>query len=111
MSNLKVFAEDTFQTEVLESERPVLVVFFATWCGPCKMMAPVVHQLADEFASKITVGELDVDQAQSLAQRYQVMGVPTLAIFEGGQIVDRMVGFPGPAAVRDFVEKHAVATA
>lgn len=111
MSNLKIFAEDSFQSEVLESERPVLVDFFATWCGPCKMMAPVVHQLADEFSGKITVGELDVDQAPALAQKYQVMGVPTLAFFEGGQLVDRLVGFPGPAAVRGFIEKHAVATA
>ena len=106
MSNLKKFEEPTFDTEVLESESIVLVDFYADWCGPCKMMAPVIDQIASEYQGKLTVGKLDVDDAQTIAMRYGVMGIPTLGIFQGGKLVDRLVCYPGPAGVKAFVEKN-----
>ena len=106
MSNLKKFEEATFDQEVLASERPVLVDFYADWCGPCKMMAPVIDQVAEQYREQVTVGKLDVDHAQSIAMRYGVMGIPTLGVFAGGKMVDRLVGYPGPAGVKAFVEKN-----
>jgi thioredoxin 1 len=106
MSNLKKFEEATFDQEVLASERPVLVDFYADWCGPCKMMAPVIDQVAQQYGDKVMVGKLDVDHAQSIAMRYGVMGIPTLGLFAGGKMVDRLVGYPGPAGVKAFVERN-----
>lgn len=84
--------QDNFQEEVLEKDRPVLVDFTATWCGPCRLIAPVVEQLADEFADQVSVGRLDIDQHGPLASQYGVMAVPTLIVFKGGEPVHRAVG-------------------
>jgi thioredoxin 1 len=101
-----VFEEATFEQDVLQSQEPVVVDFFATWCGPCQMMGPVVEQLASEYGSRLQVGKVNVDDSPSLVTRFNVRGVPTLAVFQGGQMVDRLVGFPGAPGVRAFVEKH-----
>jgi thioredoxin 1 len=106
MSNLKRFEESTFDEDVLQSGSPVLVDFYADWCGPCKMMAPVVDQVAVEYEGRLTVGKLDVDEAQAIAVRYGVMGIPTLGYFREGKLVDRLVGYPGPSGVKAFVEKN-----
>jgi thioredoxin 1 len=105
MSNLKRFSETGFEDGVLKSDKPVLVDFYADWCGPCKMMAPVIEQIASDYADRLSVGKLDVDANQSIAMRYGVMGIPTLGLFRGGQLVDRMVGYPGPAGVKAWIEK------
>jgi thioredoxin 1 len=107
MSNLKKFTEGTFDEDVLQSAGPVLVDFYADWCGPCKMMAPVIDQIADEYGDRLTVGKLDVDAEQSIALRYGVMGIPTLGFFRDGRLVDRLVGYPGPSGVKAFVEKNS----
>jgi len=107
MSNLQKFEESSFDQDVLQSATPVLVDFYADWCGPCKMMAPVVDAIAVEYEGRVTVGKLDVDAAQSIAMRYGVMGIPTLGYFHEGKLVDRLVGYPGPGGVRAFVEKNA----
>jgi len=107
MSDLKQFEESSFDQDVLQSSSAVLVDFYADWCGPCKMMAPVIHQIADEYEGRVTVGKLDVDVAQSIAMRYGIMGIPTLGFFRDGQLVDRLVGYPGPSGVKAFVEKNA----
>jgi thioredoxin 1 len=106
MSNIKAFQESSFDEDVLRAPSPVLVDFYADWCGPCKMMTPVVDEIAEKYGDRLVVGKLDVDQNATIAQRYQVMGIPTLGYFAGGKLVDRLVGFPGPAAVRAFVEKN-----
>jgi thioredoxin len=106
MSNLKKFEESTFEQDVLQSDGAVLVDFYADWCGPCKMMAPVVEQIATEYDGRVSVGKLDVDSAAEIAIRYRIMGVPTLGYFRNGELVDRLVGYPGPNGVRAFVEKN-----
>ena len=81
-----VFNNDNFETEVLNSDIPVLVDFYADWCGPCKMMAPIVHQLAEAYAGQMKIGKLNVDQALMVAQKYRVMNIPTFIFFKGGEV-------------------------
>jgi len=107
MNNLKHFDGPTFEAEVLNSKEPVVVDFYADWCGPCHMMAPIVEQLAGEYAGRVSVGKLDVDVNQEIAIRYGVMGIPTLGLFREGKLVDRIVGYPGgKAPIKAWIEKH-----
>lgn len=87
-----VFNNENFETEVLNSDIPVLVDFYADWCGPCKMMAPIVHQLADAYEGQMKIGKLNVDNALSVAQKYRVMNIPTFIFFKGGEPVLTAVG-------------------
>jgi len=108
MSNLQQFDSLSFEADVLLAAEPVVVDFYADWCPPCKMMEPVVEQLAAEFSGKVKIGELNTDFNQEIAIRYGVMGIPTLGMFRDGRLVDRMVGFPGGAApIRAWIQKHA----
>lgn len=93
MAEFTQISEDTFQDEVLESQEPVLVDFTAVWCGPCKMLDPVVKQLATDWTGKVKVVKLDVDHNPNLAMQYQVMGVPTLMLFKNGEPVQRVTGY------------------
>ena len=87
-----VFNNDNFETEVLKSDIPVLVDLYADWCGPCKMMAPIVHQLAEAYAGQMKIGKLNVDQALLVAQKYRVMNIPTFIFFKGGEPIATLVG-------------------
>jgi thioredoxin 1 len=86
------FTDDNFETEVLKSDKPVLVDFWAVWCGPCKMIAPFVEELANELEGKAKVGKLDVDNNQESAIKYGVRSIPTVLIFKGGKVVDTIIG-------------------
>jgi thioredoxin len=111
MSNLKHFDGPSFEADVLNSKEPVVVDFYADWCGPCHMMAPVVEQLAGEYAGKVTVGKLDVDASQEIAIRYGVMGIPTLGLFREGKLVDRIVGYPGgKAPIKAWIDRNLPAS-
>jgi thioredoxin 1 len=92
MSNLIEITDENFQQEVLESELPVLIDLWAAWCGPCRMVAPVVGQLAEEYAGRLKVGKLDVDANPMTPVQYGVQGIPTLLLFKGGEEVGRIVG-------------------
>ena len=108
VNNLKHFDGATFDAEVLQSNQPVVVDFYADWCGPCRMMTPVVEQLAEEFAGKVSVGKLDTDANQEIAIRYGIMGIPTLGLFRDGKLVDRIVGYPGGAGpIRAWIMRNA----
>jgi thioredoxin 1 len=85
--------DTTFEEEVINSDQPVLVDFWAEWCGPCKMIAPVLDEIASELDGKLTIGKLDVDQNQNTAMAYGVFSIPTLLLFKGGEPVERIVGF------------------
>jgi thioredoxin 1 len=93
MANIPEVTEVSFSDEVLASQEPVLVDFSAVWCGPCKLLDPIVEQLASEWAGKIKVVKLDVDTSPNIAIQFQVMGVPTLMLFIGGKTRERLVGY------------------
>ena len=92
MGNAVAVTDESFEQEVLNSEVPVLVDFWAAWCGPCRMIAPTVDQLAVEYAGKLKVVKLDVDQNPDVSGRLGVMSIPTLMVFKGGQMVERILG-------------------
>ncbi len=99
------FTTENFDKEVLGADKPVLVDFYADWCGPCKMMAPAIEQLAEEMGNTAIVGKLNVDENEEIAMRYQVMSIPTLLIFKDGQIVNKAVGVQKKEIVRKMLEE------
>ena len=100
----RTFTSANFESEVLSSTVPVLVDFYADWCGPCKMMAPAVEQLAQELEGKAVVGKLNVDDNEDIAVKYQVRSIPTLIVFKDGQAVKKSVGLQSKDDVRKMVE-------
>jgi thioredoxin 1 len=111
MENMKHFDGPTFEADVLQSSQPVVVDFYAEWCGPCRMMSPLVEQLAGEYAGQVVIGKLDIDVNQEIAIRYGVMGIPTLGLFRDGQLVDRLIGFPGGKnPIKAWIDKNVTST-
>ena len=90
--------------EVINGDKPVLVDFWATWCGPCKMLAPTIEELAEELKDEVVVAKLDVDKAQEIAMKYQVMSIPTMILFKDGEEVRRTVGFQPKPRILDFIK-------
>ena len=92
MSKAQEFSEETFQSEVLESSKPVLVDFYADWCAPCRVQGPIVDKLAGEYEGRAKIGKVDVHAQPELAGRYRVRSIPTLLVFKDGEVVDQLVG-------------------
>ena len=105
MSELTL-TDANFETEVLKSDAPVFVDFWAPWCGPCQMMGPFVEELATEYNGKMKVGKLNVDENGAMAGRYKVMSIPTFLVFKGGEVVDQMVGGVTKEKLKEMMEKH-----
>ena len=105
MANVPAVTSESFQGEVLESDVPVVVDFMAPWCGPCKMVAPILHRLAAEYSGRVKFVELDTDQHSDIAARYGVQKIPNLTFFKDGQVVDQLIGFLSAAQISASVEK------
>ena len=100
--------DTTFESTVIKSDTPVLVDFWATWCGPCRMIAPIVEELAGEYEGKLRVMKLDVDENSGVAAKYSIMSIPTLGIFRGGELVERIVGFMPKEALKKRIDAALV---
>lgn len=99
------FTDDNWQSEVLSSDRPVLVDFWAPWCGPCRAIAPLVEELASEYDGKVKVGKLNIDDHKNAPSEFGVRGIPTLLLFSGGQVVDQIVGTTSKAKLEKMIAK------
>ena len=103
MAELKITAAN-FENEVLRSDKPVLLDFYADWCGPCKMLAPVLHEIAEENADTLRVGKVNVDEQMELAMRFQVSSIPMLVIFKDGKTIAKSVGYRPKSEIAAMVE-------
>ena len=105
MSDVLHATDQTFESEVMQSDQPVLVDFSATWCGPCKRLEPIVEEIAGDFTGRLKVVKVDIDQAPTTAQKFNVMSVPTLILFQDGAVKDQVVGLKSKQFITDIVNK------
>jgi thioredoxin 1 len=106
--NIVVLTKENFATEVLQSTTPVLVDFWAEWCGPCKMIAPILHELADEYEGKVKIAKINIDEQQGLAAEYGIRAIPTLLLFDKGQVADQIVGLRSKRDLKASFDRVAV---
>lgn len=106
MSEPIAITDDTFETEVIQADKPVLVDFWATWCGPCLMIAPILKEIAAEYADQMTVAKMDVDMNPATPVKFDVRGIPTLILFKGGQALERISGYMPKDRLLDKLTPH-----
>lgn len=102
----KQFTDSNFDSEVLKSDKPVLVDFWAEWCGPCRMVGPIVEEIARDFDGKVSVGKMNVDENMDIPSKYGIRSIPTLMIFKNGELVDKIVGAVPKASILGKLEPH-----
>lgn len=103
---MTILTSENFDREVLNSDKPVVVDFWATWCGPCRMIAPAVEEVAEDFDGRAVVGKVDVDEQAELARRFGIMSIPTLIVMKDGKVVEQAVGARGKADIAAMLERH-----
>lgn len=103
--HIKNVSDDSFANDVLQSEQPVLVDYWAAWCGPCKMIAPILEEVASEFAGKVTVAKLNVDENQQTAAKFGIRGIPTLMLFQNGEVKATKVGAVSKSQLTEFLNQ------
>lgn len=106
MSAVAEITQDTFETDVLQNDQPVLVDFWAPWCGPCRMVSSVVGEVAEDYADRVKVVKVNVDEQASIASQYGIRSIPTLMVFKGGEEVDRVVGAVPKSTLAQTLDKH-----
>jgi len=104
--NVQTFTDSNFEDTVMKSGQPVLVDFWAEWCGPCKRLAPTIDALAAEYAGKVTIGKLNVDENPNTAFKFQIRGIPAMLIFKGGQQVETVVGLVPKEELKKVLDRH-----
>ena len=103
---VQTFTDGNFDADVLKSGAPVLVDFWAEWCGPCKRLAPTIDALAGDYAGKVTIGKLNVDENPNTAFKFQIRGIPAMLIFKGGQVVESVVGLTPKEELKKVLDRH-----
>ena len=103
--NVIEFSDQSFDSVVLESDVPVLVDFWAVWCGPCKAIAPIIEEIANDYDGKVKVGKVDVDNNNQVAMKYGIRSIPTLLLFKGGEVVDQVIGNVGKESIESMLNK------
>ncbi len=105
-NNITITSDASFETDVLKSDLPVLVDFWAPWCGPCRMVAPVLEKIAEQYAGKVRIAKLNVDENQQTAMTYGIRSIPTIALFQGGEVVDGVLGAAPQSFFTEMLDKH-----
>lgn len=106
MSNVIEITDTDFETEVLNSDIPVVIDFWATWCGPCRKLSPVIEEISDEYAGKVKFGKVNVEQSIETAKKYSISGIPCLLIFKDKEAVERLTGLMPKSTIISHIEKH-----
>ena len=103
--NVMEFSDENFELEVLKADIPVLVDFWAVWCGPCKAISPIVEEIANDYSDKVKVGKMDVDRNNQVAMKYGIRSIPTLLVFNNGEVVDQIIGNVGKESIESMLNK------
>jgi len=110
-SNITILTQDNFAKEVLQSAQPVLVDFWAEWCGPCKALSPILDEIAQEYSARLKIGKVNIDEHQGLAAEYGIRSIPTLLLFHQGQVADQMVGLRSKRDLKTAIDRVAAPAA
>jgi len=102
----KIFTNETFEAEVLKGKGPALVDFYADWCGPCRMVAPIIEELSKDYDGKVTIGKVNVDETPDIAGRYGIRSIPTIIMFKDGEVVETQIGALPKEYLKELIEKH-----